>query len=161
MKKLTEYQEKQKRLFEEVLLDPDFYYEFSLLRRDAISPLRTSEGEASLDGRLIRLMEKSSVQIECFFMLKKARDKGGDFDFSLIRKVPREKYYAKRDAEIYRLWLQDRLRPKQIAQKLYKNPSNDEVLNVAKILSRQRAKDPNPKRDYGPPFKSVFRRRSK
>jgi hypothetical protein len=151
---LSKWQQRHKNLLEEVLLNPDFYQEFGYMCRDANSPLQTNEGQESLDKRLLSLMKKFNVQLECFEVLKRFCRFGGDFDYTLIsppRRLPTVRSYAKRDQEAYSMRVQQGKSITEIVARLRSEGFDVDVQYVSKILKRMSARDPNISKNCRPP----------
>lgn len=149
-KKLTAYQKRLKQRLEELLFNFGFQQELAYLRRDTSSPLKTTENQAERDKRLLRLMEKFSIELDYFFILKKYCMESGEFDYSLTGSIPKTRPQAKRDHRIYLMWLHQGMRMSDIARTLQSEQQQIDVQHISKIIKRMRAKDPNPTRDFGP-----------
>jgi hypothetical protein len=153
LQRLTKWQHRHKELLEEALINSDAYQELGYLRRDTSSPLKTAETQSSRDSRLKQFMQKYAIQPECFNVLQSYCINGGDFDYTLIpdRKLPRIKQQAKRDEEIYRLWVYQGIRPKEITDYMRAKGWDIDVQYVSKIIKRMYAADPNRSRNWRPP----------
>ena len=156
--KLTRWQYRHKNLLEEALLNPDVYQELSYIRRDVNSPLIIDDSDAFLDERLLRLMNKFGLQLECFELLKKFCSVGGVFDYSLIprsnqtRTKPSAKLRpaAKHHREAYNMWLQQLMSITEITRVLQSRQIIIDVNHMSKIIRRMSGRDPNRGMDFGP-----------
>jgi len=150
--KLTEWQRRHKELLEEALINFDAYQELGFLRRDTSSLLKTNEPQSSRDIKLSQFMHKYGIQPECFEVLKSYCIHGGEFDYALIpdRKLPRIKQQAKRDEEIYRMWVHQNLSIKQITDILRAKHYIVDLQYVSKIIKRMHVTDPNSARNWRP-----------
>jgi hypothetical protein len=156
-KELTAWQRRHKLLLEEALLNPDIYQELGYIRRDTNSSLQVADAAATLDEKVLRLMNKYGVPSDCFYVLREFCKQGGEFDFFLIPKrkpnsiKPNAKLHpaAKHYREAYDLWIQQLKSITEITEILKARGHPVDVQYVSKIIKRMNAKDPNRDQSYG------------
>lgn len=161
---LTKWQRRNKALLDEAFLNPDFYQELGYVRRDYFSALALHEPEMTFDERLLRVMVKYKVPVDCFEVLSKFCTEGGELDYFLIHQLKdsqghpkiKSKPRTKLHWDIYKMSIQQLMSISQIVDSLREQDRLhgltriDDINLVSHIVRRMNDGDTNRGRSYLP-----------
>jgi hypothetical protein len=161
---LTKWQKRHRRLLDEALQNYDVYQELGYIRRDYYSALAIDNPEMSFEERLLRVMTKYKIPIDCFDVLSKFCTSGGDFDYSLIfqhkdskgnpnvKSKPRSELHW----QIYKMSIQQLMSISEIVDSLreqnllHGDTRMDDINLVSHVVRRMNDDDVNRDRRYLP-----------
>jgi hypothetical protein len=157
---LTKWQRRQKVLIDEAFLNPDVYQELGYIRRDYYSTLAIINPVQSFDERLLRVMAKYKIPIDCFEVLSKFCSAGGDLDYSLINQLKDSKGKPAKKSkpnyklhelhwEIYKMSIHQLMTKSEIVDelrkqdKLHGDTRHDDINLVSHVVRRMNVADVN------------------